>query len=220
VCEFGLGVPTLGTGMAVADGLSFAHPDPDARARAVQRVLGHVRLAAAIGSAVTIGSLSGRLGSRPGALQCLSEVCRAAEPLGVTVLLEPLNRYECDYINTVADALRIMDEVGAPNLRLLADTFHMNIEETDPAGSLETAGDRLGHVHLADSNRRAPGHGHLDFAGVFAALARIRYSGYLSLEVFPLPDAATAIRDGVASIRQSKDWALAREGLRPRPWLY
>jgi sugar phosphate isomerase/epimerase len=209
VCEFGLGVPTLGTGMAVADGLSFADPDPEVRARAVERVLGHVRLAAAIGSAVTIGSLSGRLGSRPGALQCLSDICRAAEPLGVIVLLEPLNRYECDYINTVVDGLRIMDEVGAPNLRLLADTFHMNIEETDMAASLEAAGQRLGHVHLADSNRRAPGHGHFDFAGVFAALARIGYSGYLSLEVLPLPDAATAIRDGVAAIRGAGARALA-----------
>ena len=209
--DYALGIPTLGTGMAaLQDGLTFSDPDAAVRARAVERVRGHVELAAEVGSAVTIGSVSGRLGRgaeeerrsrRALALGCLAEVCRLAEPLGVTVLLEPLNRYECDYINTLADGMGVAAEVGAPNLKLLADTFHMNIEEVDLGASLRAAASRLGHVHLADSNRQAPGYGHLDFAAILDTLVGIGYQGYLAMEVFPTPDARRAIQDGVAAIR-------------------
>jgi sugar phosphate isomerase/epimerase len=196
--------------MAAADGLSLSHPHPDVRARTVKRVRGHIELAAEIGSAVTVGVLSGKLGDcgaeerrtrRTWALESLMELCRLARWVGVTVLLEPLNRYECDYINRLSDVTAIAAEIGAPNLKLLADTFHMNIEEVDLAASLKAAGPILGHVHLADTNRQAPGHGHLDIAAVLAALNEIGYQGYLSFEVFPLPDARTAIRDGIAAVR-------------------
>jgi len=209
--DYGLEIPTLGTGMAaVEDGLTLSDPDAAVRARTVERLRGHLELAAEIGSAVTIGSISGRLGrgeeaqrraQRARALECLAEVCRVGEPLGVTVLLEPLNRYECDYLNTLADGMSAVAEVGAPNLKLLADTFHMNIEEADLAASLTAARACLGHVHLADSNRRAPGHGHLDFAAILDTLEGMGYQGYLSMEVFPVPDARRAIQDGVAAIR-------------------
>ncbi len=209
--EYGLGVPTLGTGMAATkDGLTLADPSPEIRARALERLRGHIDLAGEVGSAVTIGSISGKLGGCQGeerrdrraqALGCLAEACRAARRLGVTVLLEPLNRYESDYINTLADGMEVAAEIGAPNLKLLADTFHMNIEEVDLAGSLRAAGPSIGHVHLADTNRQAPGHGHLDVAGVLRALADIGYRGYFSFEILPLPDACRAIRDGIDAIR-------------------
>ncbi|MFB3825593.1 MAG: TIM barrel protein [Bryobacteraceae bacterium] len=205
--DYGLGIPTLGTGMAAADGLSFSHPDPHVRARAVDRVRGHVAFAAEVGAAVTIGSLSGNLRGadlRGAALAALARVCRAAEDCGVTVLLEPLNRYECDYINTLEDGIAIIRELGAPNLKLLADSFHMNIEEADMTASLRAAAPFLGHVHLADSNRQAPGHGHLDIHAILRALDAAGYSGYLSFEVFPIPDARQAIRDGISTVmRQS-----------------
>ena len=208
--EYGLGVPTLGTGMAAGDGLSFGDPRPQIRARTVERVRGHIEFAAEIGSAVTIGILSGKLGEgaaaerlrrRAQALECLAEVCEVARSAGVTVLLEPLNRYECDYINTLADGMNVAAEIAAPNLKLLADTFHMNIEEADLVASLKAAGSSIGHVHLADTNRQAPGHGHLDVAGILQTLDEIRYQGYLSFEVFPLPNASVAIRDGVEAVR-------------------
>ena len=122
-------------------------------------------------------------------------MCGAAARSCVTVLLEPLNRYECDYLNRLEDGAAIAAEIGAPNLKLLADTFHMNIEEPDIAASLRAAGSLVGHVHLADSNREAPGHGHLDIAGVLDALHGIGYQGYLSLEVLPVPAPCRAIRD-------------------------
>jgi sugar phosphate isomerase/epimerase len=210
ITDYGLGVPTLGTGMAAVDGLSLCDPRPEIRAQTVERVHGHIEVAAEIGSAVTIGILSGKLGGgatagrlcrRAQALECLAEVCGWARRSGVTVLLEPLNRYECDYINTLADAVKVAAEIDAPNLQLLADTFHMNIEEVDLAASLKAAGSLIGHVHLADTNRQALGHGHLDAVGVLSALAQIGYQGYLAFEVFPLPDARTAICDGLAAVR-------------------
>lgn len=210
--DYALSIPTLGTGMAATlDGLTLADPDPAVRARALQRLRGHIGLAAEVGSAITIGSLAGKLCGRvprSQALESLGEVCRAAAPLGVTVLIEPLNRYENDYINTLAEAMGVIAEVGAPNLKLLADTFHMNIEEVDLAASLQAAGASLGHVHLADSNRRAPGHGHLSFRPVLEALARIGYQGWLSFEVLPLPDPARAVRDGMATVRACQEPSL------------
>jgi sugar phosphate isomerase/epimerase len=210
IADYGLAVPTLGTGMAATeDGLTFSDPRAEVRARAIERLRGHMELAAELGSAVTIGSISGKLGKCEGeerrsrrsrALECLAETCDLAGRAGVTVLLEPLNRYECDYINTLADGMQVAAEIGVPNLMLLADTFHMNIEETDLVASLRAAGARVGHVHLADTNRQAPGHGHLDVAGVLAALAQIGYRGHLSFEVFPLPDPCQAIRDGIRAV--------------------
>ena len=197
LADSGLGVPTLGTGMAAGeDGLTFAHHDPAIRAEAVARIEEHIHLAASIGSAVTIGLIWGRMGADPvqrsermkTALGCLAECCRTAESEGVTLLLEPLNRYESDYPQTVEQGLEIISTVGSPRLRLLADTFHMNIEETSILASLKAARQHLGHVHLADSNRQAPGHGHLDIAAVVQTLRDIGYTGYLSLEVLPLPD--------------------------------
>jgi sugar phosphate isomerase/epimerase len=210
VAGFGLEVPTLGTGMAASDGLSFSDPRPGVRAETVERVRGHIEFAAEIGSAVTIGILSGNLGECAGeerlrrrsmAIASLAKVCELARRLGVTLLLEPLNRYECDHINTLADGMRVVAEIGAPNLKLLADTFHMNIEEADVLASLKAASSIIGHVHLADTNRQAPGHGHLDVAGILEALSETGYEGYLAFEVFPLPDARTAIRDGITAVR-------------------
>lgn len=210
LADYGLRVPTLGTGMAAADGLSFASPHSAVRAQTVERVCGHIALAAQIGSAVTIGILSGKLGGgtaeeilrrRSEALDCLRQVCCFAQELGVTILLEPLNRYECDYINTLADGIHIADEIGAPNLRLLADTFHMNIEEVDPCESVMHAGAVLAHFHLADTNRQAPGHGHLDVARILDALSTLDYQGYVSFEVLPVPDPKTAVHDAVNALR-------------------
>jgi sugar phosphate isomerase/epimerase len=208
--EYGLGVPTLGTGMAAGeDGLTFPDPDPDIRRRAVERVKEHIALAAYLGSAVTIGSLNGRLGPDPQqrpvrrayALDCLQECCQAAADAGVTLLLEALNRYECDYLNTLEDALDVVAQLGAANLKLLADTFHMNIEEVDIAASLRRAGPSLGHVHLVDSNRQAPGHGHLDVRSALQALSDVGYPDYVSFEVLPLPDPLQAAGDAIRTVR-------------------
>jgi len=210
--------------MAAADGLSFSHLDAAVRTQTVERVLGHVRFAAEIGSAVTIGSLSGRLGDcdvwerlgrRAAALESLGQLCKQARNAGVTVLLEPLNRYEGDYINRLADVVKIAEDIGADNLKLLADTFHMNIEEPDVCQSLRTAGPWIGHVHLADTNREAPGHGHLNVVSVLEALDSIAYEGFLSFEI--LRCRIHSRRSTTASKRFARHWTPGRIDGLPAP---
>lgn len=204
--RYGLGVPTIGTGLAAGqDGLTFADSDADVRRAAVERVREHLALAATLRSAVTIGLIWGRVGKAPlaqnerldHALACLRACCEAAQAEGVTLLLEPLNRYESDYPQTLAQAAEIITLLGATNLRILADTFHMNIEEVDILGSLTAAAARLGHVHLADTNRQAPGHGHLDVGAVIGTLAQVDYGGWVAFEVLPLPSTKVAAADAI-----------------------
>ena len=209
--RYSLPVTTLGTGMAAGmDGLTFTDPEAGVRIRAVERVKEHIRLAGRLGSAVTIGVLNGRLGTnveqaaqrRAYHLACLKECCHAAADLGVSLLLEPLNRYECDWLNTTEDALSIIAQLGFDNLKYLADTFHMNIEEADMAASLRRAGSALGYIHLVDSNRCGPGQGHLPFGDVLKALLEVGYDGYLSFECLPEPDGETAIKHSLSHTRK------------------
>ena len=102
--------------------------------------------------------------------------------LGVCMLLEPLVRYESDFPRDLAEAASICDEVDSPGLKLMADFFHMNVEEADIPASIKLAARHLRHVHLADSNRQVPGRGHTDFAAGFEALREIGYEGFAALE--------------------------------------
>ncbi len=96
----------------------------------------------------------------------------------------------------------VIREIGMSNLKLLADTFHMNIEEVDIAASLRRAAPALGHIHLADSNRQPPGYGHLDVRGVLQVLRDMDYQGYLSFEVLPLPNVRQATTDAVHTVKK------------------
>ncbi|MGD0263627.1 MAG: sugar phosphate isomerase/epimerase family protein [Candidatus Methylomirabilota bacterium] len=208
--KYRLGIPTLGTGMiAGEDGLTFSDPDPEVRRRAISRVGEHIRLAARVGSAVTIGLVRGRLGRREqrsvrraAMVECVGECCRLAAEQNVTVFLEPLNRYEADDLLTLDQGADVIRELGAPNLKLLADTFHMNIEERDLAASLRRHAALLGHVHLVDSNREVPGHGHTDIKSILRALLDVHYQGYLCFEVLPVPESRQAAKDGIETVRE------------------
>jgi sugar phosphate isomerase/epimerase len=134
-------------------------------------------------------------------MDCLEECCKVAAGKAVTVFLEPLNRYESDYVNTVDDVLKIIRQLGLSNVKVLADTFHMNIEEVNLSDSLKRAGPSLGFVHLADSNRQAPGHGHLDIRGVLGALKELGYQGYLSFEILPLPTPRQGAEDAIRCVK-------------------
>ena len=103
-------------------------------------------------------------------------------------MVEPINRYETNFVNTVDEALGLVEELGEPSAKLLLDTFHMNIEERSMEDAVRTAGESLGYLHVSDSNRRAPGQGHLDFCLLLDALEEIAYQGMLVSEILPLPD--------------------------------
>lgn len=101
---------------------------------------------------------------------------------GVALFLEPLNRYEDHMVNTLADAARLVRLVGLDSVRIAADTYHMNIEEADPAASLLDAGAFIGHIQASDSNRMEPGAGHIDWALFGATVQAIGYNGPIALE--------------------------------------
>jgi sugar phosphate isomerase/epimerase len=114
-----------------------------------------------------------------------------------------LNRYETDCVVTVDEALELLEQVGSGALGVLFDTFHANIEEPQFAHSIERAATtgRLFHVHLGDSNRLAPGWGHIDFAEIVRSLQDAGYQGYVSAELFPLPTPDAAAEQTLRTMR-------------------
>ncbi|NUQ36595.1 MAG: sugar phosphate isomerase/epimerase [Caldilineales bacterium] len=205
----GLAIPAIGTGQAWGEeGLSFTDPDPAIRDAAIARVHSHIPLAARFEAVIIIGLLRGivRPGLAPGQamallVDALRQNCAAAAEQGVRIALEPINRYETTLINTVAEGLELIEKVGAQNLGLLLDTFHMNIEEPAIEASIAAAGDRIFHFHVADSNRWPPGGGHIDFRSVLDALFAAGYDGFVSGEFLPRPDADSAAGQAITFLR-------------------
>jgi len=216
VTSHGLAVPAIGTGQAwTEEGLSFTSDDPLVRAAAVERVRRHVPLAARFRAVIIIGLLRGMTpkgSSRDQSTAYLIEALQAcssdAAREGIRLALEPLNRYETDLVHTVAQGLDLIERVGADNLGLLLDTFHMNIEEPSIEASILACSDRLFHFHAADSNRWHPGAGHLDFRSILGTLTATGYQGFVSGEFLPLPDADTSAQRAIAHLRR------VEEGLR------
>ena len=112
----------------------------------------------------------------------LRDVGRYADDVGATLALEPVNRYETHFFNTLAEAVEICREVGCENIKVMADTCEMNFEEKDISKAIEDAQDYLCYVHLSENNRLLPGYGHIDFRQIFSILKKIGYNGYMSLE--------------------------------------
>jgi len=204
-----LSVAAVGTGAGwVKHKLHLTHPDPTVRASAKLFVADIVRKAAALGAPAILGSMQGRVEpgvERAQALdwlgEALVEVNALAASLGCVFLYEPLNRYETNLFNRQLDAAAFTKERGLSSVRILADLFHMNIEESDLAGTLRELGAALGHVHFADSNRRAMGFGHTGGRPIIEALRAIGYAGYLSAEILPLPDSESAAKRTMESFR-------------------
>jgi D-psicose/D-tagatose/L-ribulose 3-epimerase len=114
----------------------------------------------------------------------LKTLCKYAEKKGVQVCLEPLNRFETDFINTCDQGLKMLRDVGSPALRLHLDTFHMNIEEKNQAAAIKKAGKHLAHFHACGSDRGTPGNDHIDWQPIAAALKAIKYKGDVVIESF------------------------------------
>ena len=115
-------------------------------------------------------------------MSILRPLAKEAADLGVCILIEPLIRYESDFPKDLCEAASICDEIDSAGMKLMADFFHMNVEEADIGASLEAVARHLRHVHLADSNRQVPGQGHTDFVSGFRTLRKIGFDGYAALE--------------------------------------
>ena len=205
-----LSIAAIGTGGGwVVNQWTLTHADPAIRGKAREFIRGMIDLAGGLDAPAIIGSMQGRWDggvSREQALRWLGEALddlgEHAARHGVPLLYEPLNRYETNLCNRLGDTAAFLRSLRTKNVRILADLFHMNLEERDLAGALRDAGPLVGHVHFADSNRQAIGLGHTDIAPVIGALREIGYVGYLSAEILPLPDSLTAARQTIESFRR------------------
>jgi len=201
----GLTVAAITTGQAYGiEGISFTEEDETLRRKAIERIEAHLQFVhdLDLDAVVIIGLIRGTRGDAQGRrwlIEALKE-CASFDPT-VKLALEPLNRYETGLINNVDEALEVLDRVGAGNVGILFDTFHANIEEASIEGSIKRADGRIFHVHVADSNRWAPGYGHLDFEEVSRALREVGYQDFGSLEALPKPSSQACLGKSAEFIR-------------------
>lgn len=210
LADHGLGLAAVGTGAGwVKHKLHLCLPDATARSAATAFIRSIIDVAGTLGAPAIIGSMQGRSVDgvdRPTAMgwlgDALSELGEHARQYGVPLIYEPLNRYETNQCNTVEAGLALLNGLGTKNVVLLADLFHMNIEEADIAAAIRAGGKQIGHVHFVDSNRRPAGRGHIDYTPIAAALTEIGYAGYASAEAFAYPDPDAAARQTIATFRR------------------
>jgi D-psicose/D-tagatose/L-ribulose 3-epimerase len=174
--------------------LSLISPDAQVRSKTVAHMSECFEACAEAGAKLIAGPLYSPVGYLPGRRRTEDEWKNAVDgykqlgPVlaanGVTACIEPLNRFETYFLNTTEDAVKLCAEIDHPNVGILWDTFHANIEEKDPAKALRTTGRFLKHVHTCENDRGTPGSGHVDWKGVFGALRDMKYDGWLTIESF------------------------------------
>jgi D-psicose/D-tagatose/L-ribulose 3-epimerase len=184
----------------------LAHPDPTIRRDAVAYLEDCLHLAGEIGAPLAQMLPSGETRLAPLATReeewawsvaAMQEASREAARCGVRIAIEPLNRYEAYLVTCAADALAFLAAVDSPWVGMTLDCFHANLEEADIPGAIRAAGPHLWHLHIADTNRRGLGQGHLELAPIGGALDAIGYAGAVVLEVMPPgPDPFQSIKDG------------------------
>ncbi|MCX7818662.1 MAG: sugar phosphate isomerase/epimerase [Kiritimatiellae bacterium] len=200
-------------GLECTTSTAFTSPDAnpadaDVRRRraALDALRSWIECAHALGASVLCGPMYQTLGCFSGRAPTAAELRRASDVLrcaaedahaaGVVLAVEPLNRFECHLLNTLAGAAAFVRLVGHPAVGIHFDTFHANIEEKNPAGAVRRYGRAIVHVHCSANDRGVPGDDHVDWIGVFRALKSAGYDGWLVIEAFSraLPQLAAATR--------------------------
>ncbi|MFA5015445.1 MAG: sugar phosphate isomerase/epimerase family protein [Actinomycetota bacterium] len=204
--KLNLKVFSLATGQSYyTDGYSLFNHDKDSRRKTLERLKGHIDLASKLNAMVIVGGIRGKLqGSMAdrklqeaeGKL-LLKQCVEYAGDNNVTLLIEPINRFETNLINTLQEGVELIEEIGLKNLKLLPDTFHMNIEEKSIEESLIKTKSYIKYIHFADSNRLAPGSGHIDFKSIISTLRKIGYRDAIGIEILPEPDDLSAAKKSI-----------------------
>src|SRR5579864_8268422 len=198
-------------------GLSMLSEDPDILRRTRVHMEECVKTAAEVGAKIIAGPLYSPVGYLPGrrrttdewkwCVDCYQALGPVLALYGVTVAIEPLNRFETYFLNTAADAVALCDQIRHPNVGILFDTFHANIEEKNIGQAYRTVAPHLKHVHTCENDRGIPGSGHVEWKEVFQALRDIRYDGWLTIESFgfalPQLSAAASIWRDIAPTPES-----------------
>jgi 5-keto-L-gluconate epimerase len=204
--EYNIKVTSIGTGPGYGRrGLSLSSSDEMIRQNAIGCLKDHISLAAELNSVVIVGLLKGQVSEsedRTSFFQrfesSLCECLKFAEEKNVILVLEAINRYESDSFNTIEDCVNFIKKLNTSHLKVHIDSYHMNIEEDKIFENIRVAGDYIGHVHLADSNRWYPGKGHFDFVQLLKVLEEIDYKGALALECLSLPNQQEAAEKAYA----------------------
>jgi len=203
---------------------NLVSPDAATRAQGVAFLKKCVDRTADLGAHLMCGPLYAGLGVMTGsrrtdkewnwAVKGLRAAAIRAEKRGVCLCLEPLNRFETYFLNTLQDAARLVHDIGAPNVKIHFDTFHCNIEVQHPAEALRAVAKDLGHVHISENDRGTPGTGHVDWKGILKVLKEIRYDGWLTIESFAQPEPALAAAAAIWRDLAPSNDDLARQGLK------
>lgn len=208
--QFNLELAAVGTGAGkVIHGLTLTDANSTNRKNAIAFIQEMMEFGAQFGAPAIIGSMQGN--TVPGEThsnsigllaEALDKLDQHAASLGVKLIYEPLNRYETNLMNTLDDGAKFIESNKFKNIQLLADLFHMNIEEADPAASIQKNIQYIGHVHFADSNRKPVGFGHTTMNPIAEVLTAAGYDGYVSAEAFPWPDPELAAAQTIRSFKQ------------------
>ena len=205
----GLRLSSIGTGTAYSeDKIFLSSDDPAIRDRAIARLEDHMDTAKDHSAVVIVGLVKGLIrdcSSRESCLRnlnaSLARLVKKAEKDKVPLVFEVINRYESDFLNTIEEALDFLGPFDSEYLQLHLDTFHMNIEEASIPDSIRRARGKIGHCHIADSDRWHVGHGHYDFPATIAALKEAGYTRALAVESFMFPDPVTSARASLETLR-------------------
>jgi D-psicose/D-tagatose/L-ribulose 3-epimerase len=198
--------------------------DAQVRARAAKFLKQCVERTAELGAKLICGPLYAGLGVMTGrrrtkdewkwAVEGLQVAAQHAAKLGVILCVEPLNRFETYFLNTLSDAAQLVHDVSQANVLIHFDTFHANLEERHPADSLRSVAKELGHVHISENDRGIPGTGHNDWRGILTALKESGYDGWMTIESFAQPEPELAAAAAIWRDLTDSGDELAREGLR------
>ncbi|MFX1308838.1 MAG: sugar phosphate isomerase/epimerase family protein [Promethearchaeota archaeon] len=209
--SFNLEICAIGTGSTfIRFGYSLGHQSEHIRNKAIQRIQNYIKFAQETQSMVIIGLIRGRFNfessskkEKSNIKSSLKECCHIAENNGVILLFEPINRFEIDSYNTISESVKLIEEIGSNNLKLLIDSFHTYLEE-DPGfiwDYLEEITHHVAHLHLADCTRRAPGTGHFDFRTFLNIFKRSGYNGFASIETIMKPSFEEVARESSEYLR-------------------
>jgi D-psicose/D-tagatose/L-ribulose 3-epimerase len=206
------------------NGFNTVSDDQGVRAKTLEHWKQCIEAAAELGGRMIAGPLYAPVGYLPGrrrtpeewkrAVATFQELVPALDRYGVSLAIEPLNRYETYFLNTTEDAVKLCRDVGHPRVGILFDTYHANIEEKSLPAALQSAGDHLLHFHSCENDRGIPGSGHIDWPEILRTLRKLKYDGWLTIEGFgfslgALSAAASVWRD----LAQTPD-AIAFDGIR------
>ena len=193
----------------VEEGLSLSDPDKNIRKKHIEIIKRQIELASYFNAVVPIGLIRGKIKegfsyekTEEWFAESLIECEKMAKNFNIIMALEPLNRYETNFINTLDEGIKFIKKVGLQNVKILADTFHMNIEEVSISKAIIKAKNYISHVHFADSNRYAPGDGHLNFREIVSSLVGINYNGFIAMEILPKPDSLTAANHAISYLKE------------------